>query len=275
VIPLFISALKETALATLNLNHKRNDFTRCLLATFAYSNHLCAGTLSVIGAVALRPNSSSEPIQAFPSVVIQIILAAFGVFPLSVQPFIYLYASAHARLSMFFLSPVLGSHLDYIRGEFHLLHRLLLCLCMRLPKILCGHCWTVNSAPHSYTFVLPYHLPSFSISARTPVHLFCDCRHDHLHSFLRTSSRSSIQIFQKCTYKSIHTQVLNNIGVLDMHLLQRFYAEYQVQVYHIVGLLVPHCTAHIEDGHIYLQLLEKMVLSVGYCTLNNPGTYPT
>lgn len=77
-----------------------------------------------------------------------------------------------------------------------------------------------------------------------------------------------LDLFDETVMKTLEDalQTLNNIGRVDMLLLQRFSSENQVQLYHIVGLLLRYCTVHEEGSG---GLLNQLILFIGYCTLLN------
>jgi len=66
-------------------------------------------------------------------------------------------------------------------------------------------------------------------------------------------------------------KVLNNVARMDIHFLQSFAKQEQSQLYHILSILLPFCTAHVVSP-IIQQLLEQVLLFVGYyCVLHHPN----
>mmetsp|Transcript_36062 Transcript_36062/g.70893 ORF Transcript_36062/g.70893 Transcript_36062/m.70893 type:complete len:1235 (+) Transcript_36062:33-3737(+) len=64
-------------------------------------------------------------------------------------------------------------------------------------------------------------------------------------------------------------KALNNMGRLDLALLQEFASECSQQLYHILQLLLAYCTTHYEDSQPVRSLLNELLLFIGYCTLQN------
>jgi len=66
-------------------------------------------------------------------------------------------------------------------------------------------------------------------------------------------------------------RVLNNVARLQISAFQEFGSEYQMEILHLLRILLPYCATHIQSGdnnHVE-GLLEQLLLFMGYFTLMN------